>query len=62
AWGKFGRAPLVTADWIYESLLNFFMLQEKLTASARSKADSVRNGWSWEATTRPLVDWIFRQS
>ena len=61
AWGKFGRAPLVTSEWIYESLLNFFMLQEKLTTSAGSKADSVRKGWSWEARTRPLVNWISRQ-
>lgn len=62
AWGNFGRAPLVTPDWIYNSLLNFLTLREELSMAARIKADFVRKGWSWEETTAPLVSWIRLQS
>lgn len=58
AWGSFGKAPMVRPDWVYDAMLNFLTFRETLTEAAKSKADAVRAGWSWEETTRPLVDWI----
>ena len=58
AWGKFGKAPMVQPDWVYDAMLNFLTFREALTEAAKSKADAVRTGWSWEETTRPLVNWI----
>lgn len=58
AWGKFGRAPLVRWEWVLDAMLSLFAGYDSLNESALDKADAVRDGWSWEQTTRPLVDWI----
>lgn len=58
AWGSFGKAPMVQPDWIYDSMLNFLTFRDTITEAAQSKADVVRQMWSWEETTAPLVDWI----
>jgi glycosyltransferase involved in cell wall biosynthesis len=58
AWGKFGRAPTVLADDVYESMLQCIENYPALRAAALDKADAVRANWSWESTTQPLVNWI----
>jgi len=58
AWGKFGRAPSVTAKDTYEAMVQCLENYDSLRAAALDASEGVRAGWSWEETTRPLVNWI----
>lgn len=58
AWGKFGKAPEVTADGVLEGMSYCLDHRDELRVNALEKADAVREGWSWEQTTKPLIDWI----
>ena len=58
AWGKFGHAPTVRPEWVFDAMVNCLANYDKLQAAALDKADAVRFGWSWEETTKPLVEWI----
>jgi glycosyltransferase involved in cell wall biosynthesis len=58
AWGKFGRAPNVSAEDTYEAMVYCVDHYDRLLEAAQQKAESVQAGWSWEETTRPLIDWI----
>jgi glycosyltransferase involved in cell wall biosynthesis len=58
AWGKFGMAPEVCAEAVYEGIKTAMNDWTKLKQSAFIEADAVRSAWAWERTTMPLVFWI----
>jgi len=58
AWGKFGRAPEVQANDVYDAMRYCLENYKRLRIGAIDKAEAVRAGWSWEETTKPLVEWI----
>lgn len=58
AWGKFGRAPEVKTDDVYEAMGECMENYDALLSASVAAADGVRAGWAWEETTRPLVGWI----
>jgi glycosyltransferase involved in cell wall biosynthesis len=61
AWGNFGKAPEVTVDSVYEAMKVAQENWENLKMHALRRASEVREMWSWEAVTQPLIGWIKAQ-
>jgi glycosyltransferase involved in cell wall biosynthesis len=61
AWGKFGKAPEVTVDAIYNSMKFGIRYWKMLKTNAFDKINVVRRDWSWQQVTQPLVDWLNQQ-
>jgi glycosyltransferase involved in cell wall biosynthesis len=61
AWGDYGRAPEVRSEWIVQAVGAFIGNRQFFTDNARERAEAVRENWSWEKTTEPLVEWLRSQ-
>jgi glycosyltransferase involved in cell wall biosynthesis len=58
AWGKFGMAPEVCAEAVYESIKTAMTDWPRLKQAALMNAEAVGITWAWERTTMPLVFWL----
>lgn len=58
AWGKFGRAPEVLSSDVYEAMKVCINRYAALKEASCDMADAVRTQWSWQETTKPLIQWL----
>ena len=58
AWGKFGRAPEVLSEDVYQAMKVCMNRYASLKRAAESMADAVQVQWSWQETTAPLIKWL----
>jgi hypothetical protein len=58
AWGKFGQAPEVRAEDVYEGIKRAMADWVELKRAALLQAEGVATVWAWERTTMPLVFWL----
>jgi glycosyltransferase involved in cell wall biosynthesis len=58
AWGDYGRAPEVRTEWIVNATEAFLHNRRLFTSNAREHAAAVRENWSWERVSQPLIDWV----
>jgi len=62
AWGSFGKAPTVRPQDVYEAMKKCIANYENLREAALDMADAVRTQWSWSETTRPLIEFLRKES
>jgi len=62
AWGKFGKAPEVLAEDVYEAMKACINKYSSLQMAAFDMAEAVQAQWSWQETTAPLVKWLLAKN
>lgn len=62
AWGKFGKAPEVSVENVYDSMKVCINQYRSLQASAYDMAEAVQTQWSWQETTQPLIRWLLSKN
>ncbi|MGD9381722.1 MAG: LAGLIDADG family homing endonuclease [Candidatus Thorarchaeota archaeon] len=60
AWGKFGRAPEVLVEEVYQAMLDCINQYSTLQKAAVEMADAVQAQWSWQETTAPLIHLLLK--
>jgi glycosyltransferase involved in cell wall biosynthesis len=60
AWGKFGRAPEVLVEDVYQAMLDCMNQYSTLQKAAVEMADAVQAQWSWQETTAPLIHLLLK--
>jgi glycosyltransferase involved in cell wall biosynthesis len=58
AWGKFGNAPEVRAEDVYDAIKKAMAEWPQLKQAALVNAEAVGMVWAWERTTMPLIFWL----
>jgi hypothetical protein len=62
AWANMGNAPDVQSVDVANAMRAFFSGYQALRTAAMDRAEAVRTRWSWDETTKPLIEILLNDS